>query len=116
MTDHIANGALHNGEDVYQRLRELIVFGKLVQERPSRSDVSPRSCASRTPVRDALKHDKLLNAIAAGESAEAQSAAQLHWYNEAARLTHTIDEHGERGSVENAPNEKEVAPAIADAT
>ena len=44
------------------------------------------------------EHDKLVKAVAAGEPAAAQHAVEVNWYNAAARLLRTIDEHGERGT------------------
>jgi DNA-binding GntR family transcriptional regulator len=44
------------------------------------------------------EHEAIAHAIAQGEPAKAQRAAETNWHNAAARLTRIIGLHGERGS------------------
>ena len=44
------------------------------------------------------EHEAIARAIAQGEAAKAQRAAETNWHNAAARLTRIIGLHGERGS------------------
>jgi DNA-binding FadR family transcriptional regulator len=44
------------------------------------------------------EHEAIANAIAAGDPAMAQRAAETNWHNAADRLTKIIAQHGERGS------------------
>jgi DNA-binding GntR family transcriptional regulator len=46
----------------------------------------------------AKEHEAIASAIAAGEPATAQRAAEANWHNAAERLTRIIAQHGERGS------------------
>jgi DNA-binding GntR family transcriptional regulator len=44
------------------------------------------------------EHEAIAAAIAKGDPRAAQHAVETNWHNAAARLSHVIDEHGERGS------------------
>src|SRR6185369_410297 len=59
--------------------------------------------------RSCREHEAIARAIAEGDPAGAQRAAEMNWHNAATRLIQVIGEHGERGSW-HAPENGAVGP------